>query len=103
MTVKIKICGLRRVCDIEAVNKYLPEYAGFVFAESKRKVTKEEARELIQLLDERIKPVGVFVNSTVEEINETAEYCRLYAAQLHGSEKPEMCAEVHIPVWRALS
>ena len=45
---KIKICGLRRVEDIEYVNEFLPDYAGFVFAKkSKRYVTPEQAKELI--------------------------------------------------------
>ena len=34
----IKICGLRRAIDIEYVNKLKPDYIGFVFADSKRKV-----------------------------------------------------------------
>ena len=37
--IKIKICGLRRKEDILIVNKYKPDYIGFVFAQnSKRKV-----------------------------------------------------------------
>ena len=44
--VKIKICGLRRLEDIEIVNKYEPEYIGFVFADSKRKVSHETAAQL---------------------------------------------------------
>ena len=36
--VKIKICGLKRLEDIELANRYKIDYAGFVFAESKRKV-----------------------------------------------------------------
>ena len=51
---KIKICGLSRPCDIEAVNRYRPDYCGFIFAEkSPRCVTAELAEagviELIQL------------------------------------------------------
>ena len=34
--VKIKICGLKRLEDIEIANKYKPDYIGFVFADSKR-------------------------------------------------------------------
>ena len=44
--VKIKICGLRRLEDIEMVNKYEPDYIGFVFADSKRKVSHELALEM---------------------------------------------------------
>lgn len=43
---KVKICGLRREEDVRYVNRYLPDFAGFVFAKSKRKVTKETAKQL---------------------------------------------------------
>ena len=39
--VKIKICGMRRPEDMEMANKYKPDYIGFVFAESPRKVSYE--------------------------------------------------------------
>ena len=39
--VKIKICGIKRFEDIEIVNRYKPDYIGFVFAKSKRKVSHE--------------------------------------------------------------
>ena len=44
--VKVKICGLKRLEDIEIVNRYKPDYIGFVFADSKRKVTHELAGKL---------------------------------------------------------
>jgi phosphoribosylanthranilate isomerase len=44
--VKIKICGLRRLEDIEIVNRYDPDYIGFVFADSKRQVSHELASHL---------------------------------------------------------
>ena len=43
---KIKICGLKRLEDIEIVNKYKPDYIGFVFAESKRKVSYDFAKQM---------------------------------------------------------
>ena len=47
---KIKICGIRRLEDIGYVNKLQPDYVGFVFAKSKRKVDKEQAFNLIKNL-----------------------------------------------------
>ena len=44
--VKIKICGLKRLEDIDVVNKYKPDYIGFVFADSKRKVSHKLASEM---------------------------------------------------------
>ena len=42
----IKICGIRRPEDIIYVNEFKPDYIGFVFAESKRRITAENAAEL---------------------------------------------------------
>jgi phosphoribosylanthranilate isomerase len=66
--VKVKICGLIRSQDIESVNECKPDYIGFVFAESRRRVTPQQAHELRKLLSPEIIPVGVFVNESPEEI-----------------------------------
>ena len=50
--MKIKICGLTRLVDVEAVNALKPDYVGFVFAPtSKRRVTPDQAAELKRALD----------------------------------------------------
>ena len=84
--VKIKICGLKRLEDIEIVNKYKPDYIGFVFADSKRKVSHELAGELKDNLDSDIVSVGVFVDADPEEIIELFRKGVIDVAQLHGSE-----------------
>lgn len=67
--MKIKICGLRRACDIEYVNELLPDYIGFIFAEkSRRYVPPAEAAKLKEQLDPRIKAVGVFVDAPMDKI-----------------------------------
>ena len=83
---RIKICGLKRLEDVIYVNQYLPEYAGFVFAGSKRKVTDEQAEELSRELDERITPVGVFVNEPEEHIVSLIKKDVIQGIQLHGDE-----------------
>ena len=65
---KIKICGLKRLDDIEIVNKYKPDYIGFVFADSKRKVTSDLACKMKKNLDSSIKSVGVFVDEDIDVI-----------------------------------
>jgi phosphoribosylanthranilate isomerase len=83
---RIKICGLSRAEDIAAANRALPDYAGFVFAPSRRRISAETAAELKRKLDRRIKAVGVFVN---EELETIAEICRagiIDLIQLHGDE-----------------
>lgn len=91
----IKICGLRRIEDINYVNELLPEYVGFVFAKkSKRYVTPEQAAELSAALDSRICPVGVFVDETIENITALVEKGVIRIAQLHGSESDDFAAEL---------
>ncbi|MCX7843298.1 MAG: phosphoribosylanthranilate isomerase [Clostridia bacterium] len=86
---KVKICGVRRPEDITFVNKYLPEYIGFVFAKSKRRITAEYAHVLAAGLDRRIKKVGVFVNEDLGEVIRIVKACSLDAVQIHGDEQPE--------------
>ena len=48
---KIKACGLTREREIDYVNQYLPDYAGFVlcFPNSRRSISPERAEQLIRL------------------------------------------------------
>lgn len=87
--VKIKICGLRRLEDIEIVNKYEPEYIGFVFADSKRKVSHETAAQLKNNLSSNIISVGVFVDASEDEILKLYDDGIIEIAQLHGSESED--------------
>lgn len=84
--MRLKICGIKSEDDIKIINKYMPDYAGFVFAESKRRVECMQAKSLIKKLEKKIKSVGVFVNEEMESLIYTAEHCGLYAVQLHGDE-----------------
>lgn len=92
--VKIKICGLTRIEDIRAVNRHLPDFAGFVFAESRRKVSPEQARLLKSELDPRIKAAGVFVNSPVEFITELCQAGVIDIVQLHGDESEQYVCDL---------
>lgn len=84
--VKIKICGMKRLEDIEMANKYKPDYIGFVFAQSPRKVSYEQAKELSSHLDEDIVPVGVFVDEHMKLIVDLFKDGIIKIAQLHGAE-----------------
>ena len=85
--MKIKLCGLTRSCDIEAVNELQPDYIGFVFAKkSRRYVSPEKAKELKAMLAPGIQAVGVFVNEEPEQIVSLLEAGTIDVAQLHGQE-----------------
>ena len=84
--IKVKFCGLRREEDIEAVNRLKPDFAGFVFAKSKRQITVETAARLKKQLDPEIQTVVVLVNMPVEEAAALANSGIADLLQLHGDE-----------------
>lgn len=92
--MKIKMCGLRRPDDIIYANECLPDYIGFVFAESRRKVSGEEAKNLGAQLDPFIKKAGVFVNEPVRSLITISKQAGLDIIQLHGDEGEEYIKEV---------
>jgi len=83
---KVKICGLSRPEDIDAVNRALPDYIGFVFCESRRRVDETTAAGLRERLDDRIRAVGVFVNEDIGFIAGLSRRGVIDLAQLHGDE-----------------
>ena len=88
--MKIKICGLTREQDIQAVNQWKPDYIGFVFAEkSRRYVSRQQAARLKKNLSPDIQAVGVFVNESKEKIVRLFMENTIDIAQLHGQETEE--------------
>ncbi len=95
---KIKICGIKRIEDIEVVNKYKPDYIGFVFSKSPRQVDFETARELKSRLDKSIRVVGVFVNEPIDFIVKLCISNVIDAVQLHGDENDEYIKQLRARV-----
>jgi phosphoribosylanthranilate isomerase len=91
---KIKICGLSRLCDIEAVNAARPDYAGFVFTESRRRVSPSQAAELKNALSPGILSVGVFADASEDDIFALARSGVIDVIQLHGSESERYISEI---------
>ena len=86
---KIKLCGLSRPEDIQAANRLLPDYVGFVFwPESRRAVTPAQASALKAALDPSIRAVGVFVDEDPETVAQLLAAGIIDLAQLHGRESP---------------
>ena len=130
-TPKIKMCGISKVETIPAIVDAKPDYMGLVFAPSKRQVTVEQAKTLVEelhkqyavrynseaeqtepvtILDtassETIKTVGVFVNETVENLLKIAEEVKLDVIQLHGDEDESFIQilkeQSNVEVWKAV-
>lgn len=105
--VKVKICGLKRSEDIQIVNHLRPDFAGFVFAKSKRQVDEKTAETLRKELSNEIPAVGVFVNEDREKIRYLCEKGIIQIIQLHGDENAEYIAELkkmlpEIPIIKAV-
>lgn len=84
---KIKICGLKRLKDIEYANSIHPDYVGFVFWDkSKRNVSFELAREMRDNLNPDIQSVGVFVDRDIDDIVYLVNEGIISCVQLHGKE-----------------
>ncbi len=105
---KIKICGLCRPEDIDYVNRFRPDWCGFVinFPRSHRNVTPERARKLRAGLDPAVTPVGVFVDSPVETVAALLNDGTISIAQLHGHEDGDYIAALRAAapgctVWKA--
>lgn len=106
--MKIKLCGMKRLEDIEAVNMAKPNYIGFIFAEkSRRYISTEMAAMLKQHLHPNIQAVGVFVNANAESINELVKKQIIDVIQLHGTEDityvKSLKEVVNVPIIKAVS
>ena len=84
---KVKICGLTRECETEYMNRWRPDFCGFIFAgNSRRYVSRERAAVLKALLSPEIRTVGVFVNARPEAAAACAGEGIIDLIQLHGQE-----------------
>lgn len=106
--MKIKLCGLKRIEDIEAVNEAKPDYIGFIFAKkSRRYVSAETAERLKQHLNPDIEAVGVFVNEDIDKVIEQAKKQVIDVIQLHGEEDvayvKDLKKAVDVPIIKAIS
>lgn len=87
----VKICGITNLEDALQVIEYGADALGFIFAPSKRQISPESAHEIISRLPSQISRVGVFVNESIVNIVQIAEFTKLSWLQLHGNESPEIC------------
>ncbi len=100
--MKVKICGITDVETAKSACEYGADALGFVFAESKRKITPKRAKEIIQELPANVLKIGVFVNESVEVIQKIADECGLTHVQLHGDEDNHQIRRLNIPSVKSL-
>jgi phosphoribosylanthranilate isomerase len=92
LVTKVKICGITNYEDAVAAMDMGADLLGFNFyPKSPRFVTQEQAASITNKLPAFIDTAGVFVDASIEQINETKDFCRLDWVQLHGDEDPQFC------------
>jgi phosphoribosylanthranilate isomerase len=93
--MRIKVCGMTQVQQVNELNAMGVEFAGFIFyPKSPRYVFKHIPAIEIKRIKGNINKVGVFVNAEVNEILRTIDDCGLYVVQLHGDETPRYCESI---------
>ena len=84
----IKICGTTCVEDALMAIEAGADALGFIFAPSKRRVTLEQAQQIIDSLPAKVEMIGVFMNSTAAEVASVVSQVKLTGIQMHGEEFP---------------
>jgi phosphoribosylanthranilate isomerase len=88
----VKICGITRMEDAQLAADLGANYLGFIFAESRRRISPEDAGAIIRRLPAKVVPAGIFVNAGHDEIMDITWRSGIRAVQLHGEESPEFCS-----------
>nr|WP_318539561.1 phosphoribosylanthranilate isomerase [Terribacillus saccharophilus] len=99
----VKICGIQSVEAGQMAVDAGADMIGFVFADSRRKVSPEQAADIGKKLPAQVKKVGVFVNEPIESLLDIADTAGLDYIQLHGDETPDYIKSISKPVIKAFS
>ena len=88
--MKLKICGLKTLHDIDCVNRAGVDYAGFVFTPHRQQISVETAKMLKGALHPAIKSVGVFIDEPYELIKAIVDAGIIDLVQFHGTREYAM-------------
>lgn len=103
---KIKLCGMMKPCDIEYANRVKPDLVGFIFANTRRKISPAQAKQFREALDAEIPAVGVFVNEDISVITSLVQNGCIDMIQLHGEEDADYIRRLReicdVPVIKAV-
>ena len=97
--MRIKICGITNYEDAKLCCDLGADALGFIFTEkSKRRVSINDAKEIINKLPVFVGKIGVFVNEDLNTINHISRETKLTGVQLHGEGTSEFAESVNLPV-----
>jgi phosphoribosylanthranilate isomerase len=103
MAVRVKICGITRIEDLDAACAAGADALGFVFyAKSPRNLEIEQAAALIKSLPPFIQSVGLFVDAEPTFIRHVLDHAPLDTLQFHGDESPDYCRQFARPYLKAI-
>lgn len=103
--VRVKVCGLRTPESIDAAVDAGADALGFVFAESPRTITLDQARALLERVPAFVQRVGVFLHPSASELDEPLRALPLDFVQTDADDFTTVAANVpggrRLPVVRA--
>ncbi len=93
--MRVKICGITRRDQGIAIANLGATALGFICVpNTKRYISAEQIHAVVSEIPNTIDCIGVFANSTIEEITQVVNTSGLNAIQLHGDESPSFCSEL---------
>ncbi len=100
---RVKICGITRAQDAQAVARSGADALGLVFYErSPRHVGVQQAAQLAAAIPPFVTVVGLFVNPPEDEVRNVLRRVPLDVLQFHGEEEPEFCMRFNRPYIKAI-
>ena len=101
--MRVKVCGITNKIDAENAIHLGADAIGFIFYEkSSRYISFDDVEDMMSSIPPFVTTVGVFVNESVDVINEVVKRCRLDRVQLHGDEDVDTCLKIHTPIIKAI-
>jgi phosphoribosylanthranilate isomerase len=99
---RVKVCGLTRASDARAAVLAGADALGVILVPgARRAVTHVEAAAVFAEASPFVTRVGVFVDPSLDDVLQAVDRLGLQAVQLSGSEGPDLCAQVPLPVIKA--
>ena len=100
---RVKICGITNLHDAEIAVDAGTDAIGMVFyPQSPRSISTSDAREIVDRMPPFVTTVGLFVNSSAQQVNEVLSAASLDLLQFHGDEDEEFCKHFKRPYIKAV-
>lgn len=102
MSTRIKICGITRQADADAVVDAGAHALGLNFAEeSPRRVELARARAIAGQVRGALIRVGLFMDPAPDQVARVLDTVELDVLQFHGSETADLCRSFGMPFMKA--